>query len=188
MTETPKPRRVTRNDLFTMVWHQPMSRLATEFGISGNSLAKICDRLNVPYPPRGYWAKKEAGRPVTTTLLPPYREGMPQAAEVPPTLPGSPILPEAAKLVAAAAQKIAGLNVPSDLSDLHPRVKAWLSEHKKSQQERKQESRRHRHDSWLHTRLLPDLTDPDITERPPSRLPECPSDWRARASCRPRPC
>lgn len=33
-----------------------MSRLAEEFGISGNGLAKICDRLDVTYLPRGYWA------------------------------------------------------------------------------------------------------------------------------------
>jgi hypothetical protein len=162
MAETPKARRVTRDDLYAMVWSQPMSRLATEFGISGNGLAKICDRLDVPYPPRGYWAKKEAGKPVATTPLPLHREGTQQAAEIHPTLPASPILPEAAESAAAAAQKVTGLTVPNDLSDLHPRVKAWLSEHKKDQQERVQESRRHRHDSWWHPRLLPDLTDRDL--------------------------
>lgn len=47
-------RRVTREELHQMVWQQPMSRLAEEFGISGNGLSKVCDRLNVPYPPRGY--------------------------------------------------------------------------------------------------------------------------------------
>lgn len=31
-----------------------MSKLAAEFGVSGNGLAKICDRLKVPYPGRGY--------------------------------------------------------------------------------------------------------------------------------------
>lgn len=33
-----------------------MSRLSERFGLSGNGLAKICRRLDVPYPPRGYWA------------------------------------------------------------------------------------------------------------------------------------
>jgi hypothetical protein len=42
MTKTRKARRVTRDDLYAMVWRLPMSRLATEFGISGNGLAKIC--------------------------------------------------------------------------------------------------------------------------------------------------
>jgi hypothetical protein len=41
-----------------------MSRLAADYGISGNGPAKICDRLKIPYPPRGYWAKKAAGQKV----------------------------------------------------------------------------------------------------------------------------
>jgi hypothetical protein len=43
-----KPRRVTRVELYAMVWRTPMSRLAEEFGISGNGLTKICNRLDVP--------------------------------------------------------------------------------------------------------------------------------------------
>lgn len=80
-------RRVTREELYQMVWDKPMIRLAEEFGITGNGLAKVCDRLDVPYPPRGYWAKKEAGKPVVTLKLPPRRDGIPSAADIPPTPP-----------------------------------------------------------------------------------------------------
>ncbi len=58
---------VSREDLFRQVSSTPMSRLAKDFGISGNGLAEICDRLKVPYPPRGYWAKKAAGKKVAHT-------------------------------------------------------------------------------------------------------------------------
>jgi phasin protein len=68
---TLRARRITREELHQIVWQKPMTRLAEEFGISGNGLAKVCDRLNVPYPPRGYWAKKEAGKPVVAFKLPP---------------------------------------------------------------------------------------------------------------------
>lgn len=68
--KTPRPVTITRDQLYRRVWETPMSRLALEFGISGNGLAKICDRLNVPYPPRGYWARKEAGQKVVTFRLP----------------------------------------------------------------------------------------------------------------------
>jgi AcrR family transcriptional regulator len=51
--------RLTREELYERVWTQPTSALAREFGISANGLAKICDRLLVPHPPRGYWAGKE---------------------------------------------------------------------------------------------------------------------------------
>jgi hypothetical protein len=35
---------VFREDLFRQVWTIPMSRLAQDYGISGNGVAKVCDR------------------------------------------------------------------------------------------------------------------------------------------------
>jgi hypothetical protein len=46
-----------------------MSRLAEQYGISDNGLAKICRREDIPYPPRGYWAKQAAGRAPEPTPL-----------------------------------------------------------------------------------------------------------------------
>jgi len=109
-----------------------MSRLAEEFGISGNGLAKICDRMDVPYPPRGYWAKKEAGKPVIAFKLPPRKGGVPQATDIHPTPPKLAPMPEAEKLVAAATEKIEGIAVSDGLDDAHPRVRAWIVEHKKN--------------------------------------------------------
>lgn len=59
---------LTRKELYELVWQTPMSRLATQYGITGNGLAKICDRMKVPCPPRGYWAKKAAGKKVVTYI------------------------------------------------------------------------------------------------------------------------
>lgn len=162
MAQVHQVRRVTREELYALVWQRPMSRLAEEFGISGNGLAKVCDRLNVPYPPRGYWAKKEAGRPVVTLKLPPRKDGVPEVADIHPTPTKPAPLPEAEKSAAVAVEKIAGIAVPDGLDDLHPRVKAWIADHKKLQKEREQESRRRRHDAWWSTRLVPDLTKRDL--------------------------
>jgi hypothetical protein len=41
-----------------------MSKVAQDFGISDVALKKHCTKQRVPSPPRGYWAKKEAGKPV----------------------------------------------------------------------------------------------------------------------------
>ena len=76
---------VSREELFRQVWTTPMSRLARDYGISGNGLAKICDRLKVPYPPRGYWAKKAAGKRVVQYRLPDREDGTPQSATISPT-------------------------------------------------------------------------------------------------------
>lgn len=140
--EIPKPsqvRRVMREELYRMVWDKPMIRLAEEFGITGNGLAKVCERLDVPYPPRGHWAKKEAGKPVVTLKLPPRRDGIPSAADIHPT-PSKPAPPLAAEESAATvAARIRDVAVPESNDNLHPRVQAWVVGHKKRQKERARE-------------------------------------------------
>jgi hypothetical protein len=65
-----RPVIVGRKDLHRQVWETPITRLAADYGISGNGLAKICDRMKIPYPPRGYWAKKVASKKVVEYQLP----------------------------------------------------------------------------------------------------------------------
>ncbi|MBN9304806.1 MAG: hypothetical protein BGO82_11135 [Devosia sp. 67-54] len=158
----PTAKRVTRDELYALVWQKPMSRLAEEFGISGNGLAKICDRMAVPYPPRGYWAKKEAGKPVVTFKLPPRKDGIPEATDIYPTTPKPVPLPEAKQSAVAAAAIVEGVTVPEGIDHLHPRVKAWLVEHRKVQRERELEHRRNRREIFWGSPLLPDLTDRDL--------------------------
>lgn len=52
---------LSRRDLYELVWSTPVTKLAEQFGISDRGLAKICERHRVPSPPRGYWAKLDAG-------------------------------------------------------------------------------------------------------------------------------
>jgi len=51
-----------------------------QYGLSDNGLRKICKRLNVPVPPRGYWAKVEAGHKVRKAALP--REAKQSVAQI----------------------------------------------------------------------------------------------------------
>ncbi|WP_293906488.1 TetR/AcrR family transcriptional regulator [Phenylobacterium sp.] len=66
--------RLTRQQLYDLVWSRPLSALAAEFKISGGGLAKICDRLMVPHPPRGYWSGASARRTAVPPPLPPRPE------------------------------------------------------------------------------------------------------------------
>jgi hypothetical protein len=50
-----------------LVWSRPMTKVAEDLGISDVALKKICDKHRVPTPPRGYWAKKDAGKPTKQT-------------------------------------------------------------------------------------------------------------------------
>ncbi|MBZ6379831.1 hypothetical protein B5C34_13460 [Pacificimonas flava] len=55
----------TREELYRLVWSSPLSKVAQHFGMTANGIAKICDRLNVPRPPRGHWTSpaKRASQP-----------------------------------------------------------------------------------------------------------------------------
>ncbi len=68
---------VTREELFEQVWNTPMTQLAKEYGISDVGLAKVCKRMDVPRPPRGYWRKLEVGRaPPKPKLKPLTKHGI----------------------------------------------------------------------------------------------------------------
>ncbi len=53
--------RYDREKLYREVWSEPIQRVAKRYRLSDTGLAKICKRLLIPRPPRGYWAKKAAG-------------------------------------------------------------------------------------------------------------------------------
>jgi AcrR family transcriptional regulator len=68
---------LTRRQLYQRVWLKPLSTVAKDVGLSSNALAKICDRLLVPYPSRGYWAKRNAAE----SSKPSGRPSLPAAPE-----------------------------------------------------------------------------------------------------------
>lgn len=52
---------LTRDLLYSWVWHQPASHVAKELGISDTALRKRCEKYDIPRPGRGYWAEKTVG-------------------------------------------------------------------------------------------------------------------------------
>jgi len=52
-----------REELYEKVWSLPTREVAKHYGFSDVRLGKVCKILLVPKPGRGYWAKKEAGKP-----------------------------------------------------------------------------------------------------------------------------
>lgn len=64
------PLQITREALYERVWAEPMAILAPRFGLSDVGLKKACDRMRIPTPPRGYWAKIAAGQRLKRAPLP----------------------------------------------------------------------------------------------------------------------
>ena len=65
-----KPRTLTRQEMYDLVWSKPMTQLAAEFEISDVGLRKICKAAKVPTPGIGYWAKLANGKAVAKIELP----------------------------------------------------------------------------------------------------------------------
>lgn len=61
---------LTREELYERVWTEPMAVLAPKLGLSDVGLKKTCARLEIPSPPRGYWARLAAGQKIRRTPLP----------------------------------------------------------------------------------------------------------------------
>ncbi|MDK1389974.1 hypothetical protein QN224_32130 [Sinorhizobium sp. 8-89] len=67
-------RDLSREELFALVWEKPTQQVAKDLGVSDVAVGKLCARLQVPKPPRGYWAKVEAGEIPRRPPLGAFRE------------------------------------------------------------------------------------------------------------------
>jgi hypothetical protein len=56
-------RLLSREELYELVWSEPLLTLSRKFGLSDNGLRKRCKAMNVPTPKRGYWQRgRRTGR------------------------------------------------------------------------------------------------------------------------------
>jgi hypothetical protein len=129
--------KISREELFRLVWERPMSRLALQYGITGNGLAKICDRLKVPYPPRGWWAKKAAGKKVVHYRLPERDADTPGDTVIRPTPRPPELSAEAKEAMVRAAVIGDDLRVPDRLLKPHAIIAGWIADHDRRLQERR---------------------------------------------------
>jgi hypothetical protein len=63
-----------RVELYNQVWNQPLVKLARKYGISDVRIGKVCRKLKVPHPGRGYWAKRTVGQAVEQVPLPEFKD------------------------------------------------------------------------------------------------------------------
>ena len=61
---------MTRAELFDLIWSEPLGNVASRYGLTGNGLAKICDRLDIPRPPRSHWTRSAEARGAQPALPP----------------------------------------------------------------------------------------------------------------------
>lgn len=116
---------VTREDLFERVWSRPVIHLAAEAGISDVAFAKMCRRMDIPLPGRGYWARRSAGQKPPIPKLRPPKAGV-IASYVEQRFEGDAAEIQARDQIRQQIQQDVAsaepLSVPAMLSDPHPLV------------------------------------------------------------------
>lgn len=60
-----------RIEIYEGIWNKPIKEVAKKYGISDTTLRKRCGLYGIPLPYAGYWAKKNYGKDVKVTPLPP---------------------------------------------------------------------------------------------------------------------
>jgi hypothetical protein len=137
--------RYTRRELYDLVWSEPVSVLSSRFGLSDVGFAKICRRARIPLPPRGYWAKRSAGKKVSEIAFPERGPGMADLVEIEPPVrraqtavgtalaaepevPAPPSLPPAiGQLLEKTRAAIGRVPITRDLAAPHTLIAAALA-------------------------------------------------------------
>lgn len=60
----------TREELYQLVWSEPMLTLSKKYLISDSGLRKLCIRLDIPIPRAGHWQKLKFRKKVYNSPLP----------------------------------------------------------------------------------------------------------------------
>jgi hypothetical protein len=137
--------RLSREELYELVWSQPLRTLSARFRISDVALKKTCLKAAIPTPERGYWARKDAGQKVAQAALPRRPPGMDNdvlvagggtwwyreetKGELHTQLPQPPEFPERIETVRERIARVIGrMSVPRSVQTWHPLIDALLKE------------------------------------------------------------
>jgi hypothetical protein len=116
---------ITRESLYEEVWAEPVSRVAPRYGISGVALGKVCRKHKIPLPPRGYWAKINAGHSPKKLPLPTAKEFENYSLPLSRSRTYDSSNPDASRKKATTAQERIGfIDVPEVLESPHPLIRA----------------------------------------------------------------
>ena len=121
---------ITRAELYALVWAEPAMNVAARYGITGTGLAKICKRLRVPVPSRGYWARKQARQAVRADPLPAPVRGQDMEHQFQRwTTPEAEYLlrDEVREEIEEALAKAGSIERREDLECAHALMRSWLS-------------------------------------------------------------
>ena len=154
---------ISRKELHELVWQTPLIKLAAEFGITGGELSRICKQNSVTFPSAGYWTRIAFGQAPPAVPLPGPDSDWGRRIELRPLVPRPAHSKQAVTPVAPKTTLVVPPQ-PLDVADLHPLIRAWVTEHKRLQSERAAEikNRKGRETDWWGSSAIADLTARDL--------------------------
>ena len=116
---------VSREALYEAVWTDAVTLVAPRYGLSDVGLVKICKKLGIPVPPRGYWAKIKAGRPSHKRPLPSLPAGARDlTGPIPLSEPEVAVYARVRDALQKTRESQSNISLPAELRDPHPLVRA----------------------------------------------------------------
>lgn len=144
---------ISRQALYDQVWAEPMRTVAERYKLSDVGFAKICRGADIPTPPRGYWAKKAAGKAPGKLPLPrrgpggaefvrlgsePYLRWPPDPeAELAEPPPEPPVFSEPLEEMLARITKMVGRVPARPLTAAHPVIAKLLAKDEQWREKRR---------------------------------------------------
>lgn len=114
---------LSRQELYELVWTEPVHVIAPRFGVSDVWFSKVCRTANVPLPARGYWAKVRNGKIVARVPLPPVKPGTSERVTIRSAL-SRPRPSVSGERLNAVLSSLPQIPVPDQLRRPHPFVTA----------------------------------------------------------------
>ena len=137
---------ISREELYELVWQTPMRKPGPQLARNGPSLTALCRKHQIPTPPLGYWQKLAVSRAPAMPALPPFEPPQKTCNSIEPARGGGrpPVSASVPSRRAEPAAKLLPLADDDESLDhmraLHPKVKAWVAEHRKLQESRRAEN------------------------------------------------
>jgi hypothetical protein len=130
MWKPPERHQVTRQELYEIIWTDPVYKVAERYGISGVALAKKCRNAGIPLPSRGYWAQLQHGKNVRRTPLKPASASVRETILItqgkgpqPPRPPKPALDPQIVTAIESERLEKNKIVVPEHVTHLHPEAK-----------------------------------------------------------------
>src|SRR5690554_755714 len=133
-------KKITRQELYDLVWSKPVTHIAKEYGFSDNGIRKICKKYNIPLPNVGYWSKLKHNKNVVIKELPKQKDNPQIRLEKsnPQLYAGDhPLSKLAIRKIEIQQAKGLNLKVPDRLSNPHHLIKATKEYYKQVEISRK---------------------------------------------------